>query len=114
HPMRGLSCHWLLSLLMALVLAIAAPVAAVGHHGDASCLESLAMQELPAWETSETAGPDEPDATLASPCCMPCVSCGASMAPRAAGLVTSSTTLSGPGLGDPSGPPAPLERPPRV
>ena len=112
--MRRLSCHWLLSLLMALVLAIAAPVAAVGHHGDASCLESLAMQKQPAWETSKTAGPDEQDATLASPCCMPCASCGASMAPQAAGLMTSSTTLSGPGLGDPSGPPAPLERPPRT
>lgn len=113
-PMRRLSCHWLLSLLMALVLAIAPPVAAGGLHGHASCLGSLAMQDQAAWDTSGTADPNEPDATLASPCCMPCASCGASMARLSGGAVSSSIPLSGPGLGDPSCPPAPFERPPRA
>lgn len=116
--MRRLSSHWLLSLLMALVLAMAPPVAAGGHHGDAACLESQlmehsAMQGAAAWDLSATADPSEPDASLASPCCIPCAQCGASMARLIIEAVASPHPLSGPGLGHPAGPPDPFERPPR-
>lgn len=111
--MRRLSCHWLLSLVMALLLAIAAPVAAGGHHGDVACLESLSLEDPVAWDTSETAEPSESHSSAASPCCLPCAQCGASMARLAAEGAVSSIPLSGPDLGNPSGPPAPFERPPR-
>ena len=113
--MRQLSCHWLLCLMMALVLAIAAPVVAGGHHGDATCVESLVGQDSAvAWELSAMVEPSEPDASLASPCCMPCAQCGATLARLTIDAVAASIPLSGPGLGTPSGPPAPFERPPRV
>ena len=112
--MRRLSSHCLLSLLMALVLAIAAPVAAGGHHGDAACLESLSVEDQMGWNTSETAEPSESHSSVASPCCLPCAQCGASMARLASEAVVSSLSLSGHDLGNPSGPPAPFERPPRV
>ena len=117
--MRRLSSHWLLNLLMALVLAMAPLVAAGGHHGDATCLESTAMepsamQGSAAWDLSATADPSEPDATSASPCCMPCTQYGLAMGPLVDVAQASPHPLSGPGLGDLSGPPAPFERPPRV
>ncbi len=117
--MRRLSYHWLLSLLMALVLAIAPPVAAGGHHGDASCLgsqleERSAMQGSADWDLSAAADPSEPDASLASPCCMPCAQCGATFARLTIDAMASPLPLSGPDLGYPSGPPAPFERPPRT
>jgi hypothetical protein len=113
--MRRLSCHWLLSLLMALVLAIAPPVAAGGHHGDAACLESLDGQDLSAaGDVSETADPSEPHASVSSPCCMPCVQCGATMALLSGGAAVSAIPLTGAGVGTPSGPPDPFERPPRA
>lgn len=117
--MRRLSCHWLLSLLMTLVLAIAPPAAAGGHHGDAACLEShvmegSAMQAPPAWDLSATADPHEPEATMASPCCMPCAQCESSMDLLADLSMASSLPLAGPGLGHPVGPSAPFERPPRT
>lgn len=116
--MRRLSCHWLLSLLMALVLAMAPPVAAGGHHGDAACLErhvmeGSAMQATSAWDLSGTADSHEAEATMASPCCMPCAQCEASMDLLADPSLASASPLAGPGLGHPLGPPAPFERPPR-
>jgi hypothetical protein len=113
--MRRLSSHWLLSLLMVLVLAMAPPVAAGGHHGDAACVESLVGQDSAlAWELSAMFDPGEPDAPAASSCGSPCAQCVASMARLADDAVAASIPLSGPGLGTPSGPPAPFERPPRA
>lgn len=113
--MRRLSSHWLFSLLMVFVLAIATPVAAGGHHGNASCLDSLALQgQVVAWDISELAEPKESDPSSVSPCCMPCAYCGASMVRLTDGAAAASIPLSGHGMGNPLGPPAPFERPPRV
>lgn len=113
--MRRFSSHWLLSLLMAVVLAITVPVAAGGDHGDVSCLESLAMQDqVGAWDTLEMAEPSESHSSEGSSCCIPCALCAASMAWVNAGAVVPSILLAGPGLGNPSGTSAPMERPPRV
>ena len=112
--MSRLCYHWLICMMMALLLAFAPPVAAGGHQGDAACLENLATHAPQAWDLAATAETAESHPTAASPCCMPCAQCGATMARLIAEAAVSSSPLPGPGLGYPLGPPAPFERPPRA
>ncbi|MBA2779565.1 hypothetical protein [Billgrantia kenyensis] len=110
--MRRFSCHWLPSLLLALLLGIAPPVAAVGHHGDLSCLQSLVDEEVSmAWAVADG---DESTSSEAPPCCLPCAQCGTTMAPVVGSPVVAASALRGPGVGSLSGPPDPFERPPRT
>ncbi|MCE8028728.1 hypothetical protein HOP54_08510 [Halomonas daqingensis] len=110
--MRRFSWHWLLSLSLALMLVIVPPVVAGGHHGDASCLDSLVAQEQPlAWEMTD---PDEPHSSAASPCCLPCLQCG-TVVMSSDGRALASSLISFDAVPDgPFGPPDPIERPPRV
>ena len=113
--MRRLSCHCLIQLLMALVLALATPLVAAGHHGDSDCLETRAAHAQAAlWSMGGAGDVEEPDASLASPCCLPCAQCGTTAALPAGNAVVASLPLSGPDLGEPAGPPDPFERPPRL
>lgn len=110
--MPRFSCHWLPSLLMALVLAVAPPVAAGGHHGDVSCLESLAvLDQAMAWEKADS---EEPLFNVASPCCMPCLQCGTPVMAADSRALASFPILYGPAQENPLGPPDPIERPPRA
>lgn len=99
---------------MALLMAMASPVAATGHHGDTACLDSLAAPEQTAsWGMAGAADLDDTDATVAASCCLPCAQCGTTAALLAGDALAASLPLSGPDLGGPSGPPDPFERPPR-
>src|SRR5690625_1915983 len=90
YPMPRVSYHWLFCLTMALVLAIATPVAAGGHHGDAACVGNLAGQDSAvAWE-SAMVDSGELDTAAASLCSMTCAQCPASMARLANDAVASS------------------------
>lgn len=77
-------------------------------------MELSVMQGQAAWDLSTTADPSEPDAALASSCCMPCIQCGATMGPLAVVVLAFLHPLSGSDLGHPSELPASFERPPRV
>lgn len=99
---------------MALLMAMSSPVAATGHHGDIACLESQAVSEQTAsWGMPGADDADDTDASVAAPCCLPCAQCATGTTPLAGGAMTASLPQAGPGLGQPSGPPDPFERPPR-
>lgn len=57
---------------------------------------------------------DESTSSKASPCCLPCAQCGTTMAALTGTPVSASADSFGPGVGLPSGPPDPFERPPRT
>ena len=99
---------------MALLMAMASPVAAGGHHGDIACLDGMAASEqITSWDMAGTAGADDADASLAAPCCLPCAQCATGTAPPAGGAMSASLSLVGPGQGQPWVTPDPFERPPR-
>lgn len=118
--MHRLSRCWLTSVIMALVLAFASPVSAVGHYGDGACQESavehqhIASVLMGESDAQSSSDPSESDALATPPCCMPCAQCVTAMSrPSAVGAV-SVIPFFGPDLGTPSDPPEPFERPPRA
>ncbi|WP_416138569.1 hypothetical protein ACM26W_19265 [Halomonas sp. HK25] len=112
--MRRSFCSWWLCLTMALVMAIASPVAAIGHHGDTDCLVGLfAPEQTASWGMAGAADVDETDATVASPCCLPCAQCAAAMASAPEAFIGLPVSLAEPDHGSPVGSPARFERPPR-
>lgn len=113
-PVHRSFCSWWLCLTMALVMAIASPVAATGHHGDSACLvELFAPEQTAPWGMAGAADVDEADASVASPCCLPCAQCAAAMASAPEGFIKLSVSLDELDHGSPVGAPAPFERPPR-
>jgi len=107
-------CSWWLCLTMALLMAISSPVAAIGHHGNAACLDGLVgPEQASSWYQVGVADADEADSSLASPCCLPCVQCAAAMASVPEALIGLPVSLDELDHGSPVGSPASLERPPR-
>lgn len=118
--MHRSSCCWLTSVIMALVLAFASPVSAVGHHGDGACQESavehqhMASVLMGESDAQSSSDPSESETLATPPCCMPCAQCVTAMSRPSVGGAVSVIPFFGSDLGTPSGPPEPFERPPRA
>ncbi|PMR79114.1 hypothetical protein C1H70_12460 [Halomonas urumqiensis] len=105
---------WWLCLTMALVMAIASPVAATGHHGDTACLDGLVGPEQDSsWYQAGVTDADEADTSQAPPCCLPCAQCAAAMASAPEGFIGLTVSRDEHDHGSPVGSHAPFERPPR-